>query len=242
MTTIDPYAVTAGAYDLLNGSARPGQLAALELLLPRLRPKQGPILDIGAGSGLNTAVVLERLPEARVQALEPSRAMRALALARIAAHPQWRDRVTVRPEDFFAAPLPEHLGGAIALGVIGHFDAGERAALLAELGDRLPPGGAALIDLQSPPRPAVVPPAVFADVRVGDLSYRGIAEGRPVGTELMRWRMTYLTLDGERVLVEDVVEFEFRHPSPTVVAQEAEQVGLVLERLGSTTFWLVLRR
>ncbi|ROR95893.1 methyltransferase family protein [Salana multivorans] len=241
MSAPDPYAATAGLYDLVNASFRAGQTAAVEALLPLLRPDEGPVLDVGAGSGLNLALVLDRLPRARVVALEPSAAMRSLALARVAARPEWFDRVTVRPEDFFSAQLPERLGGAIALGVVGHFDAGERAAVLAELAARLPRGGAALIDLQDPPRPARVEAREFTVARVGELDYRGIAEAWPVDLELMRWRMTYLTLEGERVLVEETAELDYRHPAPDVVAREAAEVGLGLDRLGETTYWLLTR-
>lgn len=182
MTTAapDPYAATAGAYDLFNASARASQLAALDVLLPRIQSGRGPVLDVGAGSGANAAVVLARLPEAHVCAIEPSPAMRALALARIAAHPEWFGRVTVRPEDFFSAPLPPTLGGAILLGVIGHFDAGERAAVLAELGARLPRDGVALIDLQEPERPTRIDAYEYTAAHIGDLSLsshrRGVAD------------------------------------------------------------------
>ena len=101
----DAYAVSAPVYDLLIASFRPGQVAALKRLIPLVRAESGPVLDIGAGSGLNTVFVLERLPEARVYALEPSTAMRALVLTKVAAHPEWFDRVTIRPEAFGAAPL-----------------------------------------------------------------------------------------------------------------------------------------
>lgn len=239
--TADRYAAPAGAYDLVNAPARAGQLAALEILLPLLRPESGPILDVGAGSGLNLAFVLDLVPAARVYALEPSPAMRALATARIAARPEWHDRVTVRPEDFFSASLPVSLGGAILLGVIGHFDAGERAAVLAELGARLPVGGAALLDLQEPERPRRIEAHEFTAATIGELSYRVIAEAWPVDTELMRWRMSYLTLDGERILVEDTTDFEYRHPAPGTVAAEAALVGLTLRRIGRTSFWLLTR-
>lgn len=236
----DEYAATAAAYDLFAAAARPAQAAALSQLLPLLRPEVGPILDVGAGSGAHTAFVLERVPESRVLALEPSRAMRSLALSRLAAHPEWLNRVTVRPEDFFAATLPPQLGGAILLGVIGHFDPGERAAVLAELAARLPAAGAALLDLQAPERPQRIEAYEFTAAQLGELSYRGIAEAWPVGSELMRWRMTYLCLEGERVLTEDTAEFEYRHPAPGVLAAEAEQVGLRLFPVDDT-HWLLRR-
>lgn len=236
----DDYAATASAYDLFAAAFRPAQDAALAQLLPLLRPEVGPILDVGAGSGTHAAIILERLPEARVLALEPSRAMRSLALSRLAAHPAWWARVTVRPEDFFTASLPPQLGGAILLGVIGHFDPGERAAVLAELAARLPVGGAVLLDLQPPGRPQRLEAYEFTAAQLGDLSYRGIAEAWPVDTELMRWRMTYLCLEGERILTEDTAEFDYRHPASGVLAAEAEQVGLQLSPLNQT-HWLLRR-
>ena len=237
----DPYAATAGAYDLLSAPWRAAQIEALEHLAPRLRPDAGPILDVGAGSGLNTAWLLEEFAAARVLALEPSPAMRAVFLARIAAHPDWTARVTVRPEDFFSATLPDRIGGAILLGVLGHFDPGERAAVLAELGDRLPHDGAALIDLQPPERPEAVAATTFARARVGDLEYRVIGEATPDGGERLRWRMTYLSLDGERVLTEEVAEHVYHHPSPETLLAEAASVWLHAERIGSTSYWLLRR-
>ncbi len=237
----DAYAVTSGAYDLFAGPARAVQLAALDEVLTLLRPEAGPILDIGAGSGALTVALLERLPSARVLAIEPSFAMRALALSRLAAHPVWFERVTVRPEDFFATALPDRIGGALLLGVLGHFDPGERAAVLAELATRLPGGGAALLDLQAPERPCRVEAYEFTVARIGAITYRGIAEAWPRGEELMRWRMTYLSLEGERVLTEDTHEFLFRHPAPSTVAAEAAQVGLALDPIGDDLHWILHR-
>ncbi|HMR48087.1 MAG TPA: class I SAM-dependent methyltransferase [Arachnia sp.] len=238
----DAYAATASAYEFFALPFRDAQYAALDRLVPSLRPDAGPILDIGAGSGAFTAWALERFPAARVVALEPSPAMRALLLARIAASPAWYPRVTVRPEGFFDATLPERLGGAIALGVLGHFDPGERRAVLAELAARLPRGGAALIDLQEPQRPRRIAPYEFTVATVGDLTYRGIAEAWPMGIEEMRWRMTYLSLEGERVLTEETTEHLYHHPAPDLFAREAEDAGLTARRLEEGPFWLLERR
>lgn len=238
--TSDTYAITAGAYDLFSEAFRPAQTAALEAVRPRLQPNVGPILDIGAGSGYNTQVLLETVPDAHVIAVEPSRAMRALLLSRIAGHPQWYSRVTVRPESFLDTSLPAHLGGAVLLGVLGHFDPIERAAVLAELAARLPSGGVALLDLQEPERPQRVEAYDFTAAEVGDLTYRGIAEAWPVDGELMRWRMTYLSVEGDRVLTEETADYEYRHPSPAVVAIEAAEVGLLLEHV-TGTFWVAER-
>ncbi|WP_197280921.1 SAM-dependent methyltransferase [Microbacterium sp. No. 7] len=237
----DEYAAAASAYDLFAAAGREARLAAIDELVPRLRPEAGPVLDVGAGSGVHAARILDLLPGARVLALEPSRAMRSLALSRIAARPDWHPRVTVRPEDFFSASLPARIGGALLLGVIGHFDAGERAAVLAELAVRLPAGGAALLDLPRPERPRRIEPSAFTVATIGELTYRGIAEAWPVDAEVMRWRTTYLCLDGERVLTEDTAECDYRHPAPAVVAAEAGEVGLRLAPLADGTHWLAGR-
>lgn len=240
-TSADAYGATAGTYDLFAAADRPRVLTALDALLPRLLPQAGPVLDVGAGSGLNLAVLLDHISDVRVVALEPSPAMRALALAKVAANPTWFERVTVRPEDFFSASLPDVIGGALLLGVIGHFDPGERAAVLAELAARLPDNGVALVDLRSPERPCRIEPDEFTAAQIGELTYRGIDEAWPVDTELMRWRTTRLTLEGERVLIEDTAEHEYRHPAPGIVAAEAEQVGLRMEPAGEGGFWLLTR-
>lgn len=238
----DPYAATAGAYDLLNSPFRADQLRALGHVQPRFRPQDGPVLDVGAGSGLNTAAVLEALPAARVLAIEPSRAMRALLLARLADRPEWAERVTVRPEDFAAAPLPNQLGGAIALGVLGHFDVGGRTALFEALAARLRTGGVTLVDLQAPERPARITATEFGTAVLGDLTYRVSGEAWPLDGDRMRWRMTYQTLQGDRVLVDDTAEHEYHHPPASTVAAEAGAVGLDLARVDDSTFWTLTRR
>ncbi len=239
--TDDAYAADAAAYDVFDAPTRAARTAALETLLPLLRLDAGPVLDVGAGSGSGLAMILERLPEARVLALEPSAAMRSLALARVAARPEWFARATIRPEDFFSATLPASLGGALLLGVIGHFDPDERVAVLAELADRLVPGGVALLDLRMPERPRRVPAFEYARARIGDLSYRGITEAWPLDLERMRWRTSYLTLEDERILVEDTSEHEYRHPAPAVLADEASRLGLRPNRLGGRGFWTLTR-
>ncbi|MGO2112422.1 MAG: class I SAM-dependent methyltransferase [Pseudoclavibacter sp.] len=235
----DGYAATAGAFDLFAAAYRPAQIAALEAFAPRMLPESGPILDVGAGSGANLDWILTNLPSAEVVALEPSPARRALALGRVAAHPEWFTRVTMRPEDFFSAPLPTAIGSALLMGVLGHFDPSERAAVVAELAARLPAGGAALLDLQEPKTPTRVEAFEFTAAQVGQLSYRGIAEAWPVDDERMRWRMTYLTLEGERVLTEDSTEHVYHHPSPETLANDADRVGMRLEPAGEPTFWLL---
>lgn len=238
----DGYAATAGAYDLLNAPFRAAQVAALEPFLKLCRPEAGPVLDIGAGSGLNSELVLTRLPDATVLAIEPSPAMRALLLGRIAAQPDWHRRITVRPESFIEAPLPATVGGVILLGVLGHFTATDRPRLFGELGRRLPPGAPLLLDLQPPLTPSRVERTSFDGVVVGDLRYRGWMEASPESGEWMAWRMTYQTLDGDDVIAETSAEHRYAHPASSAVRAEALAAGLETERTDGSGYWLFRNR
>ncbi|WP_246957116.1 class I SAM-dependent methyltransferase [Brachybacterium sp. Marseille-Q7125] len=221
----DPYRAAADAYDLFAAPYRAAQQAALAEALPHFQPEVGAILDIGAGPGTAAVEILERLPEAHVLALEPSATMRALLLGRIAERTELHPRITVRPEAFFDAELPQQLGGAIMLGVLGHFDVMARKAVFAELARRLAPGAGVLTDLQLPQTPEPVPPHEFTAAQIGDVEYRGIAEAKPIDDEQMRWRMIYLTLAGERVLTEEWAEHTFNHPDPDRLKAEALDAG-----------------
>ncbi len=237
----DPYGATASVYDLVSEGFLGDRLRALEAMIPLVEGRRGPVLDIGCGSGRVAEHLLATLPEVEVLALEPSDAMRSLALSRLGGTPRWRDRVTVRPEGALAAPLPGTLSGVIMLGVLGHLDRDGRGRIARRLAKRLPVGAPVLFDLQPPETPAEVPRAVFADTRVGRLRYRGIAEGSPAQDEAMRWRMTYETWDDQVLLETRTTTMVFHHPSPAVVAAELAAHGLTVSRLGATTFWLATR-
>lgn len=237
----DGYAATAGAYDLLNGPFRAAQVAAIEPFLEACRPDLGPVLDVGAGSGLNTELALRRLPASVLFANEPSPAMRALLLGRLAAHPEWHGRVTVRPEPVLEAPLPSTVGGVLMLGVVGHFTAADRRRVLHELGRRLAPGAPLIMDLQKPAAPVRIQRTAFGDVEVGDLRYRGWLEARPDGGDWLIWRMTYQTIDGDRVVHEAVTEHRYCHPAPATLRAEALAAGLTSDRADGTGYWIFRR-
>lgn len=228
-------------YDLIAEGYVDAQLSAVDELLALVDVQNGPIVDIGCGSGRHLAHILERLQGIQAIGLEPSDAMRSLALGRLASNPGWRDRVTVRPEGALDATLPDRLSGVIMLGVFGHFTSVERRELMNRLAHRLPKGGAVLLDLQLPEEPTQVSPYMFADTRLGDLRYRGFAEGTPVEGEAMRWRMTYQTLEGDALIEEHTGESIFYHPRHELVREEMREHGLTLTRLPETTFWLAVR-
>jgi hypothetical protein len=66
----------------------------------------GPVLDIGAGSGMGTVAAARALPAADLIAIEPSATMCAVLLAKLAGDSDPRRRITVRPESAPRLQLP----------------------------------------------------------------------------------------------------------------------------------------
>ena len=127
------------------------------------------VLDLGAGTGLGAASVVEHTA-ARVWCLEPSPAMRAVLLHRVAASPAARSRVSVvagsAPRDLDALPAPA--SGVLLTHVLGHLSGPERGALWAWLAGHLAPGGAALVTVH----PDAGPAEVVEETTLGEHLYR----------------------------------------------------------------------
>lgn len=109
--TADQYGVAAEYLELLMLPAWRELRSALVAVLHDVDPAAGPVLDLGAGTGLGTKVILDTVPGARVLAVEPSPGLRAVLLARLAHDPDRARRVTVQPVDAAGAVLPGQLAG-----------------------------------------------------------------------------------------------------------------------------------
>lgn len=170
-----------------------------------MKGAEGPVVDVGAGGGPGTRVLLDTLPEAHVIAVEPSPGLRAVLLSR-AADPAWSGgRVTVHGDDLLSARLPDRLGGLLAMNVLGHFTPHQRTRIWAMLADRLAPGSAALVNLLPPREPVTIERTLMSELTVGRRDYRGWSAAVPTGPESVRWSMTYEVHEaGERVGSTDV--------------------------------------
>ncbi len=80
----------AKSWDAVNAARdnpdRANQLDMLISLLEGVRPDDGWMLDLGAGSGRVETLIFERIPHARVVCLDSSEEMRKLASERLIAH------------------------------------------------------------------------------------------------------------------------------------------------------------
>lgn len=220
-TTGDLYGAAAEFYDLLAAPtwARLGPL--LRRALDGVDPAHGPLLDVGAGTGLATEVAAEAVPGVRVLAVEPSAGMRIALSTRLACRPALAARVTVTAGTLHDVRLPGRLCAAVALGVVGHLAPAERASLWRLLSERLAPGAPAVVDVLDRTAPPTRAPLRLATRRVGDLDYESWSEGADDG-----WTLTYRVRDGETVVREHAVPLPWCGIGIAALAEEAAAAGL----------------
>jgi SAM-dependent methyltransferase len=222
----DQYAATAEFYDLVAGPMWEPLVPHLAGAIAGIDPSAGPVLEIGAGTGLATMIVAETLPAAAIVALEPSAAMRGVLLAKLAARPDLHGRVTLLPSGLEGADLPERLAGAVAMHMLGHLDRASRASLWRLFAARLAPDGVAVVNVQPPARPEVVEHSRYIRVRLGELAYEGWMAAQPTGPDSMHWTMTYRVLRDDRPIYERTNEFGWWTLDANDVAEEAAAAGL----------------
>ena len=131
----------------------------------------GVIVDVGAGSGLGSAIAAE-VTDAEIIALEPNTTMRAMMVARLDCAGVL-ERVTVLPESVPEGldGLPERVDGVIVAHMLGHLTKAERTGLLDWIATSLAPGRSALLTV-SPEVPAEGHEPVVEERTVGRFVYR----------------------------------------------------------------------
>jgi SAM-dependent methyltransferase len=220
------YESNAEFYDAVSVEAWEVLGPALTAALAGVRPEAGPIVDVGAGTGLATAVIAAAVPAARIVAVEPSAALRPALMARVTTVPGLRERVTILPNAIADAALPDRLGGVVALNMLGHLDPAQRTDLWRLLADRLALDAPAVIGLQPPERPERVPPSHVARTRVGDRWYEGWGEAVPKDEQRVVWRMTWRVVEDDRVVDERTAESDWWTVSQAEVLAELAAAGL----------------
>lgn len=220
------YAVTAMFYDPMAADAHARVDAAIAMALEPLRHARDPLLDIGAGTGLTTALIARSVRHAEIFAIEPDPAMRSALMTRVWSDPDLRQRVTLLPTDAVSAPLPERIAGAVLSASLVHFSPDERRCLWARLASRLTPGGRIIVELQAP-HAVDIPPTQMAEAQVGRMRYVGTAQAKALGGNRQEWSICYRSeLDGVLLSEEHARYNCFCIESATLLAEAAE-AGLV---------------
>ena len=178
---------------------------ALVLLdeLAGLDPQAGPIVDVGAGTGIGLAALADAAPGVAIVAIEPSPAMRAALHARLHDRPELIARTTVIPARFGDANLPERAAAVVAIGVLGHLDDHERAKFWRYLGTALRPGGAAVVGVLEPSRATTVPSVREGERRVGRHVVEGWSSAEPLDARTIAWTRRFRIADANGLTLRD---------------------------------------
>lgn len=238
----DDYAVAAEFYDLWAYDQWKQTGPELSNLLGDVDATTGPVLDLGAGTGLATLAIADSVPDASIVAVEPSRAMRAVLFSRVMSRPDLRSRVTIAPVAFGELLWPEQISGFVAMAMLGHLGPDERVSLWNRLGEHLAPGAPAIVQLQPPPRPERVPLMRHTVVDLGDHTYEGWSEGEPAGDRVVRWSLRYVVRKGDHVIDDQRWTSEFQTVSIDDVTAEAGALGFTVTTPPSTPSGLVVLR
>ncbi|MEO6653425.1 MAG: DUF480 domain-containing protein [Ilumatobacteraceae bacterium] len=227
----DPYgAATAEFYDLLATAHWESFGYQLLDLLADADPAAGPIVDVGAGTGVGLPYLAAAVPGVRIHAVEPSRAMRTALHTRLAIDAELRRATTVDPRPWGSAALPERACALVVSAALGHLDDDERARLWRFVAERMPAGAPAVIEMLPPDRSEAVPRTRYRELHVGGYVYEGWQRGEPVDDRVMDWTMDYRVLDGDRAVAEYTVRSRWTCFGVGDVLSEIEPYGLQLTR------------
>jgi precorrin-6B methylase 2 len=226
--TGDGYAGSAEFFDLAAREHTRRSAPAAVAALARIDPSAGPLLDIGAGTGLVTVAVARAFPDLQVIAAEPSPPMRAILTSRVADDPALRAQVTVVDGDADTVAIPGTLSGVLLCGVLGHLDRDRRVALFRRLATALAPGAPVVVELMGMRTAEPMPDTRLFDTTLGSARYEWWMSGEPVGLDLMRLHTTWrVHQDGQ--LRREVRDSYLWHPFG--VEELADETGFALEPL-----------
>jgi len=220
--TVDPYAFAAGYYDLFR--VRPDSWPPIGFFA-ELAPAGGQALEIGPGTGRITLAVAERA--AGVHCVERSATMRAVLVAKLAARPDLRDRVTVldgTAPDFDLARTFDYVYFA---GVLEHISPQVRPALFRTVAAHLAPGGTLAMDMVLD-LPVLDAPERHRDrAFVGECRYELSVEMRSRGPDRAELRHVYRTYYQDRLVATEVVERDHHFHRREAVLRDLAAAGLV---------------
>jgi thiazolinyl imide reductase len=192
-----PYSPSAEFFDLVAAEhTATASAPAVAAALTGIDTGAGPVVDIGAGTGLVTEAIARALPRAEVIAAEPATAMRAVLTSRVFGDPVLRERVTVTDGAAPGLDLPDRISAAVLCGVLGHLDPVQRGRLWERVLSRLAPGGRVVVELMQLTRPQTLPETRLATATAGRHHYTWHLSGEPDTDGAMELRSIWRVRDG----------------------------------------------
>lgn len=220
MPDVDPYAFSAGYYDLfLTGEdALPSVPFFAGLAQPGCRA-----LEIGAGTGRVSLAVAEQA--ASVHCVERSATMRAVLLAKLAARPDLQKRVTVVAGAAPAFALGRRFDYAYLAGVLEHVPHADRPGLFATLADHVEDGGRLAMDMVLDDPVPDFAERVKGEVTVGECRYVQSYSIRAESPDKARLRYVYRSYLGDELVAVEQIERDHMMHRPAGVLADLAAAG-----------------
>lgn len=222
----DYYEESAEFIDMMIAPWWEGPGALLPGALEGAGQAQGPIVDVGAGSGRAAELLHRDFPDSEILALEPSPAMRSALFARLLPREELSKAVTVLPLGLLEADLPESVRAFVLMNVLGHFSPAERGRVWELIAGRLSPEGRAVVNLAPPFSPVSVPTTAMADIPFGANRYEGWAAAEPAAEDRLTWTMTYAVSGPHLPRREITVNYDWWTLTPEALTAETAGHGL----------------
>ncbi|WP_250293321.1 Gfo/Idh/MocA family oxidoreductase [Streptomyces atroolivaceus] len=174
------YSPSAEFFDLVAARhTASASASAVAALFADAELGEGPVVDIGAGTGLVSEAVARARPDVEILACEPAVGMRAVLTSRVFSDPDLRSRVTITADAAPDLELPDRIGAVLLCGVLGHLDVVERRRLWERLRQRLAPGGLVVVELMQFDAPLALPETRLATAHAGQHRYEWSFYGTP---------------------------------------------------------------
>ncbi|MEV7230823.1 Gfo/Idh/MocA family oxidoreductase [Polymorphospora sp. NPDC051019] len=218
----EPYSPTAEFFDLAAAPhVAEGSAPAVVAALSGIDAAVGPVVEIGAGTGLVTEAIARAHPDLEILAYEPATGMRAVLTSRIYRDPDLRRRVTVSAEAAPEIELPDVIAAAVVCGVAGHLATEDRVRLWRRLAERLAPNGRIVVELMAIDRPVILAPTRLARADLGRQSYEWWFSGEPDGADRMRLHTTWRVSRGDTQIRDVTDQYHWHTVTLAQIAAEA---------------------
>jgi len=232
VTPPDMYGQAAEFYDLMSEQHWAQRKPLIAAALGECKPQAGPVVDVGAGTGLVVELIAQRLPTAQIVAVEPSAGMRAALATRLVCRSGLAQRTTIVAGMFDSVDLPPRFAGLCALGVLGHLTQAGRRSLFELLRSRLADSAPAVVDVFKETAPPLGVRLCIARRTVGDLRYETWSQGERGPDGSIHWMITYRVLRAAQVLREQPMLLQWSDVGLDTIREEAELTELAFRQLG----------
>lgn len=197
--------------------------------------ENGPVLDIGAGTGLFSMELAKYTEDLDIIALEPSKEMRIAFMAKLMQQGTLSSRITVVPESVMEYELPDTLSGVVCMGVIGHLNQGQREKLWRRLEKSLKKGTPVIIETLDKSLLKAEEGTRISAKAVGKYRYETyIKDKKNAGGDLWKWNLQYKVLEDDKLVREVISPMEWEYHTVEELQKEISTYSFRCGKLSDT--------